>query len=133
MMTSSLEGAIRRGIDPEQAESRPSIKQAKVIPAKAALFCLIFIAMSIACNANGEDLGSFTNLQKAIEATNILSGDAYKYAKEMFDYGWKEVTLRTKDGNVVITIIEDRCRNASEKADPDKYRCRKYHVTVTKN
>jgi hypothetical protein len=132
-MTRSSKGAIQRGIDPEHPESQPSIKKAKVIPAKTVLFFLVFIAMSIACNANGEDLGSFTNLQKAIEATNVLSGDAYKYAKEMFEMGWKEVAVRTKDGNVVITIIEDSCKNASQKADPDKYRCRKYHVTVTKN
>jgi hypothetical protein len=88
--------------------------------------------MSIAFKANGEDLGSFTNLQKAIEATRMSSGDAYKEIKEMFEMGWKEVAVRTKDGNVVITIVEDRCKNASQKAHPDKYGCRKYHVTVTK-
>jgi hypothetical protein len=132
-MTRSSKGAIQRGIDPEHPESQPPIKQVKVIPAKTVLCCFAFIAMSIACNANGEDLGSFTNPQKAIEATNVLSGDAYKYAKEMFEMGWKEVAVRTKDGNVVITIIEDGCKNASQKADPDKYRCRKYHVTVTRN
>jgi hypothetical protein len=132
-MTRSSKGAIQRGIDPEHPESQPSIKQVKVNAAKTVLCCFVFIAMSIACDANGEDLGSFTNLQKAIEATRMSSGDAYKNIKEMFEMGWKEVAVRTKDGNVVITIVEDRCKNASQKADPDKYRCRKYHVTVTRN